>query len=298
MAIFLNPYCKHLSQYLTLTKPRVTQLVVFCSVIGMFLATPQGEVQWKVLIGGTIGIWMLAGAAFAINCMIEQKVDALMQRTESRPSARGEIKPEKVLALSTAIGTIGACVLYTFTNPLTMWLTIATFIGYAVIYTMFLKSATPQNIVIGGISGAMPPAIGWAAATGDVTSDAWILVLIIFIWTPPHFWLLALYRYKDYENSGLPMLPVTHGKQYTRLHILLYSIVLFAVSLMPFVSNMSGIIYFLSAIVLSTIFISYTWKIYHNYSDKLARRAFRFSIAYLSLLFFMMLVDHYTRSRF
>ncbi|MDU0810117.1 MAG: heme o synthase [Burkholderia sp.] len=287
-------YCNHFSQYIALTKPRVTQLVVFCAIIGMFLATPQDEeIQWKVLIGGTIGIWLLAGAAFAMNCLLEKKVDALMQRTESRPSARGDIRPEQVLTFSAAIGITGAWTLYTFTNPLTMWLTIATFVGYAMVYTLLLKPTTPQNIVIGGASGAMPPALGWAAATGNVTSDALILVLIIFIWTPPHFWLLSLYRYKDYENSGLPMLPVTHGKQYTRLHILLYSIMLFAITLMPFVSRMSGILYFSSAIVLSTIFVLYAWRIYYNYSDELARRAFRFSIIYLSLLFSMMLVDHY-----
>lgn len=283
-----------LSQYLALTKPRVTQLAVFCAVIGMFLATP-GMVPWKVLLGGTIGIGLLAGSAFAINCLVEQKIDAMMRRTAWRPSARGEITTLQILAFSTVLGGLGAWTLYTFTNPLTMWLTIATFVGYAVIYTLLLKPMTPQNIVIGGASGAMPPALGWAAATGAVPGDAWILVLIIFVWTPPHFWVLALYRRKDYENAGLPMLPVTHGEQFTRLHILLYTVILFAVTMMPFISGMSGAVYLTSAVLLGALFLAYAWKIYRDYSDALARRAFRYSIVYLSLLFAALLVDHYAR---
>ncbi|MEX3630416.1 MAG: heme o synthase [Burkholderia sp.] len=283
-----------LSQYFALTKPRVTQLAVFCAVIGMFLATP-GMVPLRVLIGGTFGIWLLAGAAFAINCLVEQKIDAKMRRTAWRPSARGEITTPQILAFSMVLGGAGAWTLYTFTNPLTMWLTVATFVGYAVIYTLLLKPATPQNIVIGGASGAMPPALGWAAVTGSVPGDAWILVLIIFVWTPPHFWVLALYRVKDYENSGLPMLPVTHGEKFTRLHILLYTVILFVVTLMPFISGMSGVVYLASAVVLGAIFLAYAWKVYVDYSDALARRAFRYSIVYLSLLFAALLVDHYAR---
>ncbi|AOI58584.1 protoheme IX farnesyltransferase [Burkholderia diffusa] len=282
------------SQYMALTKPRVTQLAVFCAVIGMFLATP-GMVPWHVLIGGTVGIWLLAGAAFAINCLVEQKIDAMMRRTAWRPSARGEITTPQILLFSAVLGSIGAWTLYTFTNPLTMWLTIATFVGYAVIYTLLLKPMTPQNIVIGGASGAMPPALGWAAVTGAVPGDAWILVLIIFVWTPPHFWVLALYRRKDYENAGLPMLPVTHGEKYTRLHILLYTVILFAVALMPFISGMSGAVYLTSAVLLGAVFLAYAWKIYRDYSDALARKAFRYSIVYLSLLFAALLVDHYAR---
>ncbi|ACR30222.1 heme o synthase [Burkholderia glumae] len=283
-----------LSQYFALTKPRVTQLAVFCAVIGMFLATP-GMVPLRPLIGGTIGIWLLAGAAFAINCLVEQKIDAKMRRTAWRPSARGEITTPQILAFSTVLGGVGAWTLYTFTNPLTMWLTIATFVGYAVVYTLLLKPATPQNIVIGGASGAMPPALGWAAVTGTVPGDAWILVLIIFVWTPPHFWVLALYRIKDYENSGLPMLPVTHGEKFTRLHILLYTLILFVVTMMPFISGMSGVVYLASAVLLGAVFIAYAWKVYVDYSDALARRAFRYSIVYLSLLFMALLVDHYLR---
>lgn len=283
-----------LSQYLALTKPRVTQLAVFCAVIGMFLATP-GMVPWKVLLGGTIGIGLLAGSAFAINCLVEQKIDAMMRRTAWRPSARGEITTLQILAFSTVLGGLGAWTLYTFTNPLTMWLTFFNDAATTEIYTLLLKPMTPQNIVIGGASGAMPPALGWAAVTGAVPGDAWILVLIIFVWTPPHFWVLALYRRKDYENAGLPMLPVTHGEQFTRLHILLYTVILFAVTMMPFISGMSGAVYLTSAVLLGALFLAYAWKIYRDYSDALARRAFRYSIVYLSLLFAALLVDHYAR---
>jgi len=284
-----------ISQYAALTKPRVTQLAVFCAVIGMFLSTP-GMVPWKVLVGGTVGIWLTAGAAFAINCLVEQKVDAMMRRTAWRPSARGQISSVQILLFSAVLGGIGMWVLYTFTNALTMWLTFATFIGYAIVYTLLLKPATPQNIVIGGASGAMPPALGWAAATGHVPGDAWILVLIIFVWTPPHFWALALYRRKDYENAGLPMLPNTHGEEYTRLQILLYTVVLFVVTLMPFISGMSGVLYLVAAVALGAVFLGYAWKIYREYSDALARKTFRYSIVYLSLLFAALLVDHYVHA--
>ena len=284
-----------ISQYIALTKPRVTQLAVFCAVIGMFLSTP-GMVPWKVLVGGTVGIWLTAGAAFAINCLVEQKVDAMMRRTAWRPSARGEISSMQILLFSAVLGGVGMWVLYTFTNTLTMWLTFATFIGYAIVYTLLLKPATPQNIVIGGASGAMPPALGWAAATGHVPGDAWILVLIIFVWTPPHFWALALYRRKDYENAGLPMLPNTHGEEYTGLQILLYTVVLFIVALMPFISGMSGVLYLVCAVALSGVFLGYSWKIYREYSDALARKTFRYSIVYLSLLFAALLVDHYVHA--
>ncbi|KXV03832.1 protoheme IX farnesyltransferase [Caballeronia megalochromosomata] len=290
-----SPLGSRVSQYLALTKPRVTQLAVFCAVIGMFLSTP-GMVPWDKLIGGVVGIWLLAGAAFAINCLVEQKVDAKMRRTAWRPSARGQITPTQILTFSAVLGGIGMWTLYTFTNPLTMWLTIATFVGYAVIYTLLLKPYTPQNIVIGGASGAMPPALGWAAVTGTVPGDAWILVLIIFVWTPPHFWALALYRRKDYENAGLPMLPVTHGEKYTLLNIFLYTLVLFAVTLMPYISGMSGVVYLACAIALGAGFIGYAWKMYRDYSDALARKTFRYSIVYLSLLFGALLVDHYVRT--
>ena len=281
-----------LRQYLVLTKPRVTQLAVFCAVIGMFLAAP-GLPDLSRVAFGTLGIWLLAAAAFAINCLIEQEVDARMLRTARRATARGTITSTQVLALSGLLGGAGMFVLYFGVNPLTMWLTFATFVGYAVIYTIILKPRTPQNIVIGGLSGAMPPALGWAAIANAVPAEAWILVLIIFIWTPPHFWALALYRNNDYIKSGLPMLPVTHGQQFTRLHILLYSFALLATTLMPYVIRMSGVLYLACALVLGGMFIYYAWRLYREYSDALARKLFRFSILYLSLLFGALLADHW-----
>ncbi len=283
-----------ISQYCALTKPRVTQLAVFCAVIGMLLSTP-GSVPWSILLGGAVGIWLLASAAFAVNCLLECKVDRLMRRTAWRPSARGELTSVQILFFSAMLGGLGMWTLYAYTNALTMWLTLATFIGYALIYTVLLKPATPQNIVIGGAAGAMPPALGWAAVTGTVPADAWLLVLIIFVWTPPHFWALALYRRQDYAQAGLPMLPITHGEQFTRLHILLYTIILFGVSLLPFASRMSGLVYLVAALVLGVIFLAYAWQIWRAYSDRLARRLFRYSIIYLSLLFAALLADHYVQ---
>ena len=279
-------------QYWVLTKPRVTQLAVFCAIIGMFLA-PPGMVPWPILIGGSIGIWLLAGAAFAVNCLIEQAVDAKMRRTAWRPSATGEITPIQIIIFSCVLGAAGMATLWLYTNPLTMWLTFATFVGYAVIYTWLLKPATPQNIVIGGLSGAMPPALGWVAVTNQLSAEAWLLVLIIFVWTPPHFWALALYRREDYVQAGLPMLPVTHGEKFTLLNILLYTLILLAASILPYIYGMSGIFYLVSAIVLSSIFVYYAICLYRSYSDQLARKTFKYSISYLALLFAAILVDHY-----
>ena len=279
-------------QYWALTKPRVTQLAVFCAIIGMFLATP-GMVPWSVLIGGSLGIWFLAGAAFAVNCLVEQKVDAKMRRTAWRPSATGEITPLQILVFAAIIGLIGMLLLWFFANPLTMWATLITFVGYAIIYTLLLKPATPQNIVIGGLSGAMPPALGWAAVANDLPAEAWLLVLIIFTWTPPHFWALALYRREDYKQSGLPMLLATHGEKFTLLHILLYTLVLIAATILPFVYKMSGYFYLVSALILGGIFLAYAIALYKKYSDELAKKTFRFSIIYLSLLFAALLIDHY-----
>ncbi|CAN5338766.1 heme o synthase [soil metagenome] len=281
-----------IAQYWALTKPRVTQLAVFCAVIGMFLATPDLP-NWRVVVAATIGIWFLAGAAFAVNCLVEREIDSRMARTARRPMAMGEITVAQTLVFSGVVGGIGMWVLYNLVNPLTMWLTFATFVGYAVIYTMILKPATPQNIVIGGLSGAMPPALGWAAIANDLPMQAWILVLIIFIWTPPHFWALALYRRDDYARSGLPMLPVTHGMKFTQFHVWLYTIALVATSTLPFAVNMSGLIYLASAAVLGIIFLWHAWQIYRHYTDLVARKAFTFSIIYLSLLFAALLVDHY-----
>ncbi len=281
-----------LRQYLVLTKPRVTQLAVFCAVIGMFLASP-GLPDPGIVLAATVGIWLLAAAAFAVNCLIEQQIDARMLRTARRATASGAISNTRVLAFSGVLGGLGMLVLYHLVNPLTMWLTFATFVGYAIIYTLLLKPLTPQNIVIGGLSGAMPPALGWAAVANAVPAEAWVLVLIIFIWTPPHFWALALYRNTDYQRAGLPMLPVTHGQSFTRLHILLYSVVLFATSLLPFVVRMSGLPYLAAAVVLSGRFLHLAWQLYREYSDAKARQLFRYSILYLALLFGALLLDHW-----
>lgn len=282
------------AQYWALTKPRVTQLAVFCAVIGMFLATPTLP-DWQRVVAATIGIWLFAGAAFAVNCLVEREIDSRMARTARRPMAMGEITVPQTLIFSGVIGGIGSWVLYTFVNGLTMWLTLATFIGYAVIYTIILKPATPQNIVIGGLSGAMPPALGWAAIANDVPMQAWILVLIIFVWTPPHFWALAMYRRDDYAKSGLPMLPITHGLKFTQFHIWLYTIALVATTMLPFAVGMSGLIYLVSAAILGAIFLWYAWQIYKHYTDLIARKTFAFSIVYLSLLFAALLVDHYLK---
>src|SRR5450830_1159632 len=281
-----------LAQYWALTKPRVTQLAVFCAVIGMFLSTPDLP-DWRVVLPATIGIWLLAGAAFAVNCLVEAEIDARMARTARRPTAMGELTQTQTIIFSSIIGGAGMWVLYALVNPLTMWLTFVTVLGYAIIYTMILKPATPQNIVIGGLSGAMPPALGWAAVANDVPMQAWLLVLIIFLWTPPHFWALAMYRRDDYAKSGLPMLPVTHGMSFTQFHVFLYSIALAATTLLPFAVRMSGLVYLVSAIVLDAIFLWYGWRIYKHYTDMVARKAFTFSIVYLSLLFVALLVDHY-----
>jgi protoheme IX farnesyltransferase len=281
-----------IAQYWSLTKPRVTQLAVFCAVIGMFLAT-DGFPGWRVLVWGTAGIWLLAGAAFAVNCLIEAEVDARMARTARRATAMGELSTMQVVLFSAVIGGLGMGILYTLVNPLTMWLTLVTFVGYALIYTIILKPNTPQNIVIGGLSGAMPPALGWAAVANDVPMEAWLLVLIIFVWTPPHFWALAMYRRDDYERSGLPMLPVTHGMQYTGLQVWLYSIALAACTLLPFAVGMSGLVYLAAAVALNAVFLRYGWLIHKRYSDQIARKAFAWSIIYLSLLFAALLVDHY-----
>ena len=281
-----------LQQFYQLTKPRVVSLIVFTAVIGMFLATP-GWVPLQPLLGATIGIGLVAGAAAVINCLVEQKLDALMARTRARPLPMGQLTSLQALAFASVIGGLGMWILYTFVNPLTMWLTAATFVGYAVIYTVLLKPATPQNIVIGGASGAMPPVLGWAAATGHVTHEALLLFLIIFVWTPPHFWSLALYRRNEYAKAGLPMLPVTHGEKFTRLNVLLYTVALVAVTMLPFAVRMSGWVYLAGAMILGGIFLRYAWRIYVTYSDALAQKTFRYSIVYLTALFAVLLVDHY-----
>ena len=282
-------------QYKALTKPRVIQLIVFCALIGMVLAVPGVPGMDDVVTAtiASLGIWLVSGAAAAFNCIVEKSIDAKMKRTSWRPTARGDLSDVQTLLFSAVLGVAGSVILYIWINPLTMWLTFGTFVGYAVIYTMVLKPLTPQNIVIGGASGAMPPVLGWAAMTNEVSADALILFLIIFLWTPPHFWALALYRVEDYRKSGLPMLPVTHGSEFTRLQIFLYTLVLFAACLLPFVSGMSSWLYLASAVVLSVIFCVYAVRLMRNYSDELARATFRFSLWHLSLLFVALLLDHY-----
>ena len=279
-------------QFYALTKPRVVQLIVFCAVIGMLMATP-GLPDWRVALAATAGIWLVAATAAAFNCLVEQRIDARMARTAWRPTARGQLTNTQTLTFSAVLCAAGSALLWFAVNPLTMWLTFATFVGYAVIYTVILKPMTPQNIVIGGASGAMPPVLGWAAMRNDVGPEALMLCLIIFLWTPPHFWALALYRVEDYRKSGLPMLPITHGSEFTRLHVLLYTLVLFAGTMLPFISGMSGLIYLAAAVLLSGGFVVYAWKLWREYSEALARKTFRYSIVYLSLLFAALLVDHY-----
>ncbi|MBE0624852.1 MAG: protoheme IX farnesyltransferase [Burkholderiales bacterium] len=288
----LHDTAQRMRQFYALTKPRVTMLAVFCAVIGMFLATP-GMVPWRVLFAGTAGIALLAGAAFAINCLIEQEIDAKMARTRARPLPRGELTSLQTVVFAGVIGGMGMFLLYRYVNALTMWLTFGTFVGYAIIYTILLKPVTPQNIVIGGLSGAMPPLLGWVAVTGEVAPEALLLVLIIYAWTPPHFWALALYRTEDFTRAGLPMLPVTHGQKFTRLHVLLYTLVLIASTLLPFVYGMSGWIYLATALVLDGMFLYYAVRIYTAYSDRLAQQTFRFSVVYLAVLFTALLLDHY-----
>jgi len=288
------PDTSRLEQYLQLTKPRVVALIVFTAVIGMLLAT-SGLVPLRILLFGSLGIWLVAGSAAAVNCLVEQKIDAMMARTRARPLPMGTISTAETLLFSGVVGGLGLTVLYMLVNPLTMWLTFATFVGYAIVYTVILKPLTPQNIVIGGASGAMPPVLGWAAVTGGVSHEALLLFLIIFAWTPPHFWALALYRKKEYAKAGVPMLPVTHGDKFTRLHVLLYTIILYVVSVLPFAVGMSGWIYLASALILGGVFLVYAIKICVHYSDELARRTFRYSIFYLSTLFLFLLIDHYLR---
>jgi protoheme IX farnesyltransferase len=284
-----------MQQFYALTKPRVIQLIVFCALIGMVLAIPGVPNAAQLGLGALacLGVYLVAGAAAAFNCIVEKGIDAKMKRTAWRATARGQLSDTQTLLFSGALCAAGSAILYFWVNPLTMWLTFATFVGYAVIYTVILKPLTPQNIVIGGASGAMPPVLGWAAMTGDVGPEAFMLFLIIFLWTPPHFWALALYRVEDYRKSGLPMLPVTHGSEFTRLQIFLYTLVLFAATLLPFVYGMSRWLYLAVAVAVGFGFCGYAWALLRSYSDELARKTFRFSLIHLSVLFAAFLLDHY-----
>jgi protoheme IX farnesyltransferase len=293
MSIAVLPADSNLArQYLALTKPRVNLLIVFCAVIGMFMSVP-GMVPWVPLVAGTLGITLVAGAAAAINCLVESHIDAKMARTAWRPLPSGTLTVRQTIAFSMILGGLGMGILFFFVNALTAWLTFATFVGYAVIYTLVLKPLTPQNIVIGGASGAMPPVLGWAAVTNTAPPEAWVLFLIIFVWTPPHFWALALYRTDDYARSGLPMLPVTHGPKFTRLHILLYTLLLVATTALPTAVGLSGLWYLAAALLLGGRFLQLAWRLYGEYSEPLARQTFKYSIWYLAYLFAALLIDHY-----
>ena len=279
-------------EYCALAKPRVVALIVFTAVVGMFLAVP-GLPPLDALIFGTLGIGLAASSAAAINHVLDAHADRIMARTRARPLPTGTLSGRQALAFALVLGAAAMTVLAVKVNALTAVLTFLSLIGYAVVYTAWLKHATPQNIVIGGAAGAAPPVLGWAAATGSVSPDALLLFLIVFVWTPPHFWALALYRRDEYARAGIPMLPVTHGSAFTRLHILLYTVALAAVTVLPFATHMSGGFYLLGAIALNARFLYFAWRLYRDYSDVLARRMFWYSIQYLSALFALLLVDHY-----
>ena len=278
--------------YLELCKPKVVALIVFTAVVGMLLAVP-GLPPLDAVIFGTLGIGLASGSAAAINHVVDQKIDAIMGRTHNRPIPQGAMKSRDALIFALAIGVISMAILIMWVNVLTAALTFFSLIGYAVIYTMYLKRATPQNIVIGGAAGAAPPLLGWTAVTGSVDPGALLLFLIIFTWTPPHFWALAIHRADDYKKVGMPMLPVTHGKDYTRLQILLYTVLLFVVTLLPFSYGMSGWLYLVGAVALNLMFMVYAVRLYRDDNEKLPMKTFGFSIVYLMILFALLLVDHY-----
>jgi len=278
--------------YLELCKPKVVALIVFTALVGMLLATP-GMVPLDTFVFGILGIGLASGAAAAVNHVVDQKIDAIMGRTHNRPLPQGSVSSRDALVFAVGIGTISMLMLVFFVNILTAMLTFISLIGYAVVYTMYLKRATPQNIVIGGAAGAAPPLLGWTAVTGTVDPGALLLFLIIFTWTPPHFWALAIHRVEEYRKVDMPMLPVTHGKDYTRLQILLYTILLFVVTLLPFSYGMSGFLYLAGAVVLNIGFMFYAVMLYRNDDESLPMRTFGYSIVYLMALFAFLLVDHY-----
>jgi protoheme IX farnesyltransferase len=280
------------AQYLELTKPRVVALIVFTAIIGMFLATPALP-PWETVVLASIGIWLAAGSAAALNHLLDRERDAVMARTAARPLVTGELSPREVLIFALALGAASMVILAAFVNVLTAALTFASLIGYAVIYTVYLKRATPQNIVIGGAAGAAPPVLGWAAVTGEVHPYALLLFLIIFIWTPPHFWALAIFRRDDYSRAQVPMLPVTHGVEYTRWHVLYYTVLLLVVSLLPFVTGMTGLVYAAGALVLGIGFLWYAIRLLNPPSERFAMDVFNYSIVYLMALFAFLLVDHW-----
>ncbi|KJY84487.1 protoheme IX farnesyltransferase [Vibrio galatheae] len=278
--------------YLSLTKPKVVALMLLTAVVGMCLAVP-GTLPVQNTVLGLVGIGLMAGSAAAFNHLIDQRIDAIMARTYKRPLPSGEIKASHVFGFAVTIGAVGFTILYFGVNGLTAWLTFASLLGYAVVYTMYLKRATPQNIVIAGIAGAMPPLLGWTAVSGELHANAWLLVMIIFIWTPPHFWALAIHRKDDYAKADIPMLPVTHGVEYTKTSILLYTILLALVCLLPALVGMAGTLYWIGSTILSFGFIAHAWKLKFNAQEKSAIETFKFSIYHLMFLFLLLLADHY-----
>ncbi|MBF8668469.1 protoheme IX farnesyltransferase [Pseudomonas putida] len=292
MATLLSAQRASWRDYLELTKPKVVVLMLITSLAGMFLATRAG-VSWSVLLFGNLGIGFCAGGAAVVNHVVDRRIDALMARTHKRPLAQGRVEPLPALLFALALSLLGMALLLVFTNALTAWLTLASLLGYAVLYTGFLKRATPQNIVIGGLAGAAPPLLGWVAVSGHVSAEPLLLVLIIFAWTPPHFWALAIHRKEEYAKADIPMLPVTHGERYTKLHILLYTLVLLAVSLLPYAIHMSGPLYLACALVLGLRFLQWAWVLYRGSRPHAAIGTFKYSIGYLFALFIALLLDHY-----
>ncbi|AVD92927.1 protoheme IX farnesyltransferase [Pseudomonas sp. SWI36] len=292
MATLLSVRRAHWRDYLELTKPKVVVLMLITSLAGMFLATRAG-VSWSVLLFGNLGIGLCAGGAAVVNHVVDRRIDALMARTHKRPLAQGRVEPLPALLFALALALLGMVLLLVFTNALTAWLTLASLLGYAVLYTGFLKRATPQNIVIGGLAGAAPPLLGWVAVSGHVSAEPLLLVLIIFAWTPPHFWALAIHRKEEYAKADIPMLPVTHGERYTKLHILLYTLILLAVSLLPYVIHMSGPLYLVCALALGLRFLQWAWVLYRSSRPHAAIGTFKYSIGYLFALFIALLLDHY-----
>lgn len=294
MVSAISPYRLYWRQYLSLCKPKVVLLIVFTALVGMLLAT-DGFPSWQVLIIGNLGIGLAAASGAAINHWVDQRIDAIMERTQDRPLPSGGITPTSALVFAIGLCLLSMFLLVVYINALTALLTLFSVIGYAVIYTMFLKRSTPHNIVLGGAAGAAPPLLGWAAVTGSVNTEALLLFLIIFVWTPPHFWALAIRRRKEYEKAGVPMLPVTHGVEFTKAQILLYSLLLLIVTLVPFVINMTGLIYLAGALGLGCMFIYHAWKLFRGKNDDHAMKTFAYSIVYLNGLFVFLLIDHYAR---
>lgn len=278
--------------YYEMCKPRVVMLMILTSMVGMFLAVP-GMVPLDILILGNLGIALVAGSGAVVNHLIDHRVDSLMKRTHNRPIPQGRVDQKQAAIFAAAIGVTGMAIMLLWVNALSAWLTLASFIGYAFIYTGYLKRATPQNIVIGGLSGAMPPLLGWSAVTGTIEPGALILVLIIFAWTPPHFWALAIHRKDEYAKTGIPMLPVTHGEYVTKVHIILYTVIMFLITLLPYLTGMSGPIYLLAAVVLGIGFLTWSLLLMYRPRPSTAMDTFRYSIVYLMVLFIVLLTDHY-----